>query len=131
MRHEYLALIFMTLFFMFAWVPVSLGKWKSFGRKWIASNRDPLQGKELLPWAARCERAHNNLKDYFPAFAVAIILLGLTERFDDTTIIAAYTFFICRLGHYLSYGLGNLPFRALFFIVSLVANIQLFTRLFI
>ena len=56
---EYTALALMTVFFLLAWVPLSIGKIRSFGKKWILSNRKPVAGKELLPWAARCERAYH------------------------------------------------------------------------
>lgn len=120
----------MTILFMFAWLPASIGKWKSFGPRWLASNRDPLPGKELLPWAARCERAYNNLKDYFPAYAVAILLLGAVDKFDSLTQGAAALYVIGRVGHFVSYGIGNVPQRALFFFMSLLSNLYLLLKVF-
>lgn len=131
MSFEYQALGLMTVFFLFAWFPVSIGKWKTFGWKWLASNRTPVQGKELLPWAARCDRAYNNLKDYFPAFIVAVLVLGVNGKFDESTKWATALFVAARICHYISYGLGSVRFRASFFFVGLFANLYLLIKIFI
>ena len=128
MNFEYQTLIFMGLFFLLAWCPASLGKWKSYGRRWILSNRKPVTDKELLPWAGRAERAHHNLKDNFPGFATAILLLGLLGKFDQGTAIASGVYLFCRLGHFASYIYGNVPIRGLTYFTALSANIYLFAK---
>lgn len=128
---EYASLVYMTLFFLFSWVPVSVGKLQSYGSKWILSNRQPIEGKELVSWAARCERAGSNLKDNFPAFVVAILILGALEKFDQSTSTAALTFLFGRLGHYFSYAIGNVTARFLFYVASLSANVFLLIKVFI
>lgn len=114
-----------------AWFPVSIGKLNALGGKWLASNREPVPGKYLPNWAARCERAHNNLKDYYPAFVVAILLLGQLNKFDQSTSYAALIYVVGRLGHYLSYGLGNVLARATFFFIGLLSNLYLLVKIFI
>lgn len=131
MAHEYTMLALMALFFLYAWFPVSVGKKQSYGLKWLASNRDTAPKRELPLWAQRCDRAHNNLRDYFPAFAVAILVLGAQDKFDVTTSYAATTFFVCRVGHYISYGMGNFLGRFLFFATSLIAQTYLLIKIFI
>jgi uncharacterized MAPEG superfamily protein len=131
MQTEYQMLGLMTLFFLFAWAPVSVGKFRSFGPKWLASNRNPLQGKELEAWSQRCDRAYNNLKDYFPAFVAAILILGATGKFDDSTRIASMIFFFARIGHYIAYGFGNVPMRAVFFFSGLICNTYLLIKVVI
>lgn len=130
MRPEYQALTFMTVFFLLAWFPASLGKIKTFGGKWAASNREPVIGKELPQWAQRCERAYNNLKDYFPGFVVAIVLLGLTDRFTSATETVAYIYVLGRIVHFIAYGLGNVPFRAIGFFTGMGTNLYLLYSLF-
>lgn len=131
MQTEYLSLAYMTLFFLFAWFPVSIGKAGTFGLKWLASNRTPVQGKELSGWSARADRAYNNLKDFFPAFAVAVILLGLNGKFDQGTHLASIIYVVGRTGHYISYTLGNFPARFVFFVAGLLSNTYLLIKLFI
>lgn len=129
MAFEYQMLWLMTLIFLFAWFPASMAKLKSFGGKWVASSREPLQGKELLPWGARAERAHNNLKDNFPGFIVAIVLLGLTQHFDDSTAIAAGIFVAARVLHFLFYVTEFNLGRALAYMTGLGANIFLLVKI--
>lgn len=127
---EYTMLTIMTLFFMFAWMPASVGKLKSYGTTWVNSNRDPVVGKELLPWAGRVERAYANLKDYFPAYVVAILLLGITNQFDDVTQWASIVFVVARFGHFLMYGLGSVSGRFVCYITSMSANVVLLLKVF-
>jgi len=130
MQSEYLALIIMTFFFMFAWLPGSIGKWKSYGTKWLLSNRNPLAGRELRPWAARSDRAYNNLKDYFPAFVVAIIVLGALGKFDEGTKWAATIYVVARVSHFIFYAIGNMPVRSISFFVGLATNAYLLIKTF-
>jgi len=129
MPFEYQALAIMTLFFLFAWLPTSVGKWKAFGFKWLASNRYSLPGQELPFWAQRCERAYLNLKDYFPAFVVAVLILGATNQFDECTKWLAGIFVVGRMIHYTAYALGNVPLRALSFFTALFANLFLLVKI--
>jgi len=90
-----------------------------------------VEGKTLDGWHARCERAHNNLKDNLPAFIVAVVLLGLTNKFDHSTIIASVGYVTCRIGHYVSYAIGNVMARAIFFTVGVTANTYLLIKVLI
>lgn len=131
MRPEYQSLAVLSFLFLFAWFPSSFGKLKTFGLRWLFSNRNPVEGKALDGWSARCERAHNNLKDNLPAFIVAVILLGLNNKFDYSTTVASIGFVACRIGHYFSYAIGNVTARALFFIIGLAANSYLLIKVLI
>ena len=130
MAFEYKMLVVMTLFFLFAWFPSSIAKWKTFGGKWLGSNRNPIAGKELQSWGARAERAHSNLKDNFPGFVVAIVLLGSLNKFDATTCWAAGLYVVGRAIHFISYIAGNVPFRALGYFLGLGSNIYLLAKIF-
>lgn len=130
MPFEYSMLALITLFYLFAWLPASIGKVRSYGWKWAASNRGAVTDKVLLPWAGRVDRAYNNLKEFYPAFAVVIILLGTTGRFDESTSIAAAIYVFMRLAHFACYGFGNVTGRALCWLVSVVANTFLLIKLF-
>lgn len=125
---EYSCLLVMTLFFMVAWLPTSMGKLRSFGAEWAASNRDTIPKEELPIWATRFERAYLNLKDYFPAFVVAILVLGALKKFDHSTSIAAIAFVVGRILHYVSYGLGSFPFRFIGYNVAMAANFFLLIK---
>lgn len=125
---EYLSLLVMTIFFLFAWFPTSVGKARSYGLKWLASNRHSLPAVELPRWAQRCERAYQNLKDYFPAFVVAILLLGLNQKFDQVTAIAAVCYVGARLMHFTAYAMGNFKLRFGAFILAMGCNLLLLIK---
>ena len=131
MEFEYLVLAATTLFYYLAWLPSSVGKYHSFGGKWLASNRVPIPGKELLPWAARAERAYQNLKDYFPAFVVAILVLGIKGKFDSVTQICSLLFFLGRILHMISYIAGNINFRFIAFFISFISCLILLIKIFL
>lgn len=130
MHFEYQALAAITIFFLFAWLPVSVGKWRAFGARWLASNRTPPAGIELEAWAYRCERAYNNLKDYFPGFIVAILTLGINNKFDETTKWAALIYIVSRFGHYVVYWIGLVDMRMLFWTLSVLSNLFLLLKIF-
>lgn len=131
MTAEYQSLAVLTLFFVFAWFPASVAKWQTFGWKWIASNRSQVEGKALDSWGARCERAHNNLKEFFPAFIVTVLILGATNQFDEGTAIASSIYVIARLLHFFSYAIGNVLARGIFFFIGLFSNIYLLIKILI
>jgi len=130
MPFEYKMLAIMTLIFLFSWVPISLAKYRAYGPKWLASNREPLVGRELAPWGRRAERAHLNLKENFPAYFVAILLLGITERFDLVTTYASGLYVVSRLGHYAAYAKGNVNIRFLCYVFALSCNVILLLKVF-
>lgn len=128
MQFEYFSLLVMTIFYLFAWIPSSIGKYKSFGWEWISSNRMPQTNKELLEWAGRAERAYINLKDYFPGFVVAVFMLGIFSKFDHSTSWAAGLYVAGRMGHLFSYILGSVNFRFVFYVLSMASNLFLLLK---
>ncbi len=129
MSFEYQMLVFMTLFYMLAWLPASIAKLQSFGGKWLASNREPAVGKELVPWGGRAERAYANLKDYFPGFIVAVILLGTLNKFDQGTAWAAGLYVGGRVVHFVSYTTGSVNFRFISYVTAMIANFYLLIKI--
>lgn len=129
MPTEYQSLFILTIFLALAWLPASFAKFEAFGLPWLAGNRDrPHQGSLAL-WGGRADRAHQNLKDYYPSFAVTILLLGVLNGFNQTTACAAAVFLLARLLHLPFYCLGWARMRFLSFAVSFVAQILLWIQL--
>lgn len=118
MATELWALLAMTFFTLFAWLPGSVGKKQSYGMKWLAGNRNP-SDRPLLEWASRAERAYQNLKDYFPCFVVAILLLAHLELFNSFTAFAAWGFVALRVLHMIVYIAGLPMLRALIWMLSM------------
>lgn len=125
MQIEFICLALLALFLVLAFIPASYGKGKTYGIKWAASNRDRIPAKDLPLWVSRCERAHINLKDNFPSFAVTIFILAFMGKFSSTTAFCAQLYLGARLVHFLSYGIGNSPLRTLGYMTGLTINIYL------
>lgn len=130
MHVEYQMLSLMGLMFLFAFIPVSVAKAKTFGAAWLASNRDSRPQTPMPIWGERCERAHQNLKDNFPGFSVAILALGATGGFSETTKWLSVVYVAARVVHYAAYGFGNVTFRVLAYLVGLVVNCALLIKIF-
>ena len=124
MSTELMALLAMTLFYLFAWLPSSIGKARQYGGKWLASNRET-QETSLEGAYGRAQRAYDNLKDYFPAFIVAILAIEITNSHSSVTLYGAWFYVTFRLAHFLSYTLGYVKARALFWVGSLFCNVVL------
>lgn len=125
MPYEYLILLISTAFYLLAWLPASVAKKQSYGMKWLASNRSRPPG-ELVPWGQRAEKAHQNLKDYFPGFVVVVIILGIHDGFTIYTSLLCALFLFARLAHMATYIAGLPLARATSFMISMLA---LFTLL--
>lgn len=127
---EITALVLASILFLFAFLPVSVGKLQTFGGKWLASNRNPVSGKEMPRWAQRCERAHQNLKDNFPPFIAAILLLLLLDKTNEITGYLSLAYVGARIIHYAAYGWGNVMIRFLAYVSGLGINVYLLLSCF-
>ena len=122
---EITALALMSILFLFAFIPVSAGKLQTYGGRWLASNRNPVPDKEMPRWAQRSERAHQNLKDNFPAFVAAILLLLVLEKTTPTTGYLAMGYVVARVVHYGAYAKGNVLIRFIAYATGLFINTYL------
>jgi uncharacterized MAPEG superfamily protein len=128
MKVELFSLVVMTLFFLWAWLPGSIAKRRSYGRAYLLSNRDAKDLDPLPAWGDRTNRAYENLKNYYPAFAVAILALCLVGRSDLPIQIAAVSYVVSRVFHFTFYTAGIVWGRAAAWIIGIVANTYLLIR---
>ena len=94
----------------------------------IGLDVESLEVKGLPPlpeWGLRAERAHNNLKENFPSFAVAVLLLALTGGFTHGTQIAAAVFGGARVVHMPAYIQGRVWPRVISWVLGLGATLYL------
>lgn len=127
---EVIYLSILTFIHLFAWLPGSRAKMQGKGPSWLKSNRSD-QNFDCLPaWGSRSMRAHENLKDYYPSFAVTVILLIVLDKTHMGTLIGTQIFVGARIVHFVSYVAGNVVFRALAWSVAMVAQIYLMTQVF-
>lgn len=125
MAFELQMLALMTLFFMVAWLPASVSKYKSYGLGWLLSNRSTAGLPPLPEWGQRAERAHANLMANYPGFAVAVLLLAITGGFTPGTRVAAALFLTARILHMLFYIRGEVWPRSISWALGLGAAFYL------
>jgi uncharacterized MAPEG superfamily protein len=125
MAFELQILAFVTLLFMLAWLPASVCKYQAYGLGWLMSNRSTAGLPPLPEWGQRAERAHNNFKENFPGFAVAVLLLALTGGFTHGTQIAAAVFAGARVVHMPAYIQGQFWPRTISWAAGLGASLYL------
>jgi uncharacterized MAPEG superfamily protein len=106
MSYEMTILGLVTLFYIFSWLPPWLAKCHAYGGSWLLTNRATTGFPALPELAQRAERAHENLKENYPPFAVAILLLAFSGGYTPYTAIAALVFLFARLVHMPAYILG-------------------------
>ncbi|MCP1726772.1 putative MAPEG superfamily protein [Natronospira proteinivora] len=125
MAAEIWALVFMCLFVALAWFPASVAKKQAYGLRWLASNRES-EGLPPLPeWGQRAMRAHDNLRDNFPAWAALVLLIIVMDWSSATSAWAATLFPIARVGHMVSYIGGWFMPRFICYTVGLICTLVL------
>ena len=112
-----------TVLMMLAYLPGSMAKMRTYGMGWMTSNRETAGMEPITGWGGRALRAHENLKENFPMFAVAVLLLVLTDKTGmQGTEMAAATFLVARLVHISVYIAGWFWPRTLAWLVGWVAT---------
>jgi uncharacterized MAPEG superfamily protein len=94
---------------------------RAYGGKMIRGNREefpPLRGV-----AMRVVRAHANLNEALPPFAIIVIAAALLHVSNACTTYAAIAFFAARVAHALFYLIGATPWRSMSYYGGLVATI--------
>ena len=116
-------LVLSALLCLLLWVPYIVGLIRARGNNPddYKNPPDPSQS----PFLKRAYRAHVNLVENLPVFAILILVLHLTERATEATALAAAIFFWSRVAHAIVYWGGWPYIRTLAFAVGWVANLYL------
>ncbi|MGB9430346.1 MAG: MAPEG family protein [Gammaproteobacteria bacterium] len=125
MSYEMTILALVTLFYIFSWLPAWLAKYQAYGGRWLASNRSTQGLPPLSELGQRAVRAHENLKENYPGFAVAILLLAFSGGFTQYTFNAALVFLVARLVHLPAYIIGIPWLRTLSWLAGFLATLYL------
>ena len=89
-------LIYVTILLGLLWIPYILAHIAQVGPVLALSYPERT---EMPPWAARLKRAHYNLVENFPLFAVAVIVGEFRNIHTAVTAACAMIFFWARLAH--------------------------------
>ncbi|MGH8427205.1 MAG: MAPEG family protein [Gammaproteobacteria bacterium] len=115
-----------TLLFLLAFIPGSLYKARAYGGlPWLASNRDTTDRAPLTGAAGRAERAHANLKENYPAFVAAVLILAYSGHTELGTAVASAVFVGARLLYIGAYIGGNQPLRTLLWALGWASTIYI------
>jgi uncharacterized MAPEG superfamily protein len=125
MSPEMTILALVTLFYAFSWIPVLAVKSRAYGARWLVSNRSTEGLPALSEMGQRAMRAHDNLKESYPPFAIAVLLLAFSGGFTQYTAQAALVFLIARLVHMPAYIAGWPWLRTLSWVVGFAATVYL------
>lgn len=125
MSSEMTVLAVVTLLYLFAWLPALLAESQVYGLRWLAGDHST-EGLPPLPSTARrALQAHDNLKENYPPFAVAVLLLAFTGGFTQYTAWACLVFLAARLLHMPAAILGLQWLRSSSWLLGLAATLYL------
>lgn len=89
-------LIYLAILMTFIWVPYIVAHSKQVGGVKALSYPDVC---EMPDWAVRLKRAHYNLVENTPLFAIAVIAGEFRNIHTTTTVACAMIFFWARVAH--------------------------------
>lgn len=117
------ALLQYVQLFLFA-IPANL----TLGHKKLMQPRDPQTfGKpaeeQVGVITARLLRAYNNHFEGLILFAIAVVVVTLSEKSSPVTEVCAHTYLLARLLYIPAYAQGLVPWRSLIWVVSMLATI--------
>jgi uncharacterized MAPEG superfamily protein len=98
------------------------------GNRWSLGNRDATLA--VAPWVERAQRAHANLVENLPTFAILVLVAHVTLAANELTAIGATVFFAARLAHAITYVAGIIYLRTLLFFVSIAGEALILLQLF-
>ena len=105
---------------MLLWIPYIGGTVAKNGLLSPEEYKTPLE-REHPDWLRRCNRAHVNLVENLPAFAILVLVAHVTGEANTTTAAAAMVFFWARVLHAIGYIAGIPYLRTILFAVGVVA----------
>jgi uncharacterized MAPEG superfamily protein len=101
---------------------------RQYGLGWAASARDgTVEPPGVL--LGRARRALANTLETYPLFAVAVVAVGLAQRFDLWSLIGAHLYLWARLAYLLLYLAGVPLIRSLVWNVALAGILMVLAQL--
>lgn len=125
MSPEMTVLAVVTLFYLFSWLPPLIAQSQTYGFPWNAGKRVGEERPALPATAEHALHAHDNLRENYPPFAIAVLLLAFTGGFTQYTAWASLAFLAARLVHMPAGILGASWLRSSSWLVGLAATLYL------
>ena len=90
------------------------------GVKWALGNRGEVL--EVSEWTGRAHRAHLNLIENLPTFAILVLVAHVTGEASEVTALGSMIFFWSRLVHAVVYVAGIIVVRTIVFYVAIAGE---------
>lgn len=97
------------------------------GMEWGLGNRD--QPMQFPAWVDRAKRAHNNLLENLPTFAILVLVATATGNLNFWTALGAGLFFFARVIYAAIYIAGITGLRTVIFFVGTVGQLLILLQL--
>src|SRR5262245_24867685 len=97
------------------------------GLAWGFGNRDV--SLDVPAWVRRAERAHANLVENLPAFAILVLVAHVAGKANATTDLGATLFFWGRVAHVVTYVGGITYARTAAFFVGTAGELLILSQL--
>jgi len=108
-------------------LPYGFAMWTQWRIVDVLGNRENVP--PLPPWAERARRAHQNMLENFPHFAVLVLVAHVSGISNAQTALGATVFFWARVVHAVVYTTGVWPLRALAYFAGVGGEILILARL--
>lgn len=132
MNEAYFYLALSAALMLIQWVPYILNRVFSWGLLTFINNYPsgyPNVEPEIPLWAARARRAHLNMVETLPAFAIAVIVAVAVSVSESLVANCAMVFFYARLAYAAVYTLGIPYLRTPTYLVSWGATLMILVNL--
>jgi len=93
----------------------------------LAGNREGMP--PLTGWAGRAERAHYNMLESLPLFAILVLVCVMSSKTNSVSLLGAQLFFWARLVYSVVYIAGIPWLRTGVWFVSVVGLVLIFSQL--
>ena len=104
------------------WIPYLLARIGIRGLLPVMGNPDPSQAPDPA-WVDRARRAHVNAVENLAVFAPLVLVAAFAGVSTPATVLAAKTYLVARLVHYVVYAAGIPVVRTLAFAAGFVATV--------
>ena len=104
------------------WIPYLVARILVRGLLPVMGNPDPSQAPDPA-WADRARRAHVNAIENLAVFAPPVLVAAVAGVSTPATMLAAKTYLVARLVHYVVYAAGIPVVRTLAFAAGCVATL--------
>jgi uncharacterized MAPEG superfamily protein len=115
-------LVLVALATALMWIPYLVARIGVRGLPAVMGNPDPSQAPDPA-WVDRARRAHVNAVENLVVFAPLVLVAAFAGVSTPATVLAAKTYFVARLVHYVVYTAGIPVVRTLAFAAGFVATV--------